>query len=117
MTFTTVEKNALTGKCEELKDSGFRLIQIGCAKLDTFEMTYSFEKGPELVSLRLCLPPEAAEMPSISGIFEQAFLYENEIHDLYGVKITGMIIDYKNKFYRTKVRWPFSASAQEDNHA
>ena len=37
-----------------------------------------------------------------------AFLYENEIHDLFGVVITHISIDYQGTLYRTAISTPFS---------
>ena len=37
-----------------------------------------------------------------------SFIYENEIHDLYGINIKNINIDYKGKFYRTDVKAAFS---------
>ena len=41
-------------------------------------------------------------------IFPAAFLYENEIHDLFGIAIEGINHDYNGKLYRTAVEAPFA---------
>ena len=43
-------------------------------------------------------------------IYPGAFLYENEIHDLFGVAITHIAIDYRGTLYRTALSTPFSVS-------
>ena len=48
------------------------------------------------------------EVPSISVIYPSAFLYENEIHDLFGVIITNIAVDYQGTLYRTALSTPFS---------
>ena len=37
-------------------------------------------------------------------------MYENEIHDLYGLTVTGMNVDFGGHFYATKVPYPFAAA-------
>jgi ech hydrogenase subunit D len=41
-------------------------------------------------------------------IYPNAFLYENEIHDLFGVAIKNINIDYRGTLYRTAIKVPFS---------
>jgi ech hydrogenase subunit D len=50
-------------------------------------------------------------LPSISGVYFSAFLYENEIHDLFGISITDIALDYKGKFYQTAGKFPFKPVA------
>ena len=40
-----------------------------------------------------------------------AFIYENEMHDLFGIPVRGMNIDYKGTLIRTAVRYPFGMPA------
>ena len=46
------------------------------------------------------------EVKSFSDIFPAAMLYENEIKELWGVKVVGMSLDYQNRFYRIKEDTP-----------
>ena len=48
---------------------GYRLVQICCTRLAHFELSYSFDKNHEFVSLRLAVPFEGASVPSISAVF------------------------------------------------
>jgi ech hydrogenase subunit D len=103
----------LLEKVREFQVKGFRLVQICCSRLpDKLEMLYSFDLDYQLTSLRLTLALDApTPVPSVSGIFLPAFLYENEIHDLYGVKIDGMAIDFKGTFYQKTMVSPFNPPA------
>ncbi|MGD9152331.1 MAG: NADH-quinone oxidoreductase subunit C [Gammaproteobacteria bacterium] len=106
----TIGKDDLLGKVQALMDDGCRLVQIGCTKLaDHFQIDYSFDKYYEFHNLRVELPLTNPELPSISAICLPAFLYENEIHDLFGINITGISIDFKGKFYRLEKDAPFSS--------
>ena len=64
------------------KASGWsRSAPRGCP--EHVELTYSFDRDSQLANLRLQLPAAEARVPSISSIYWCAFLYENEIHDLF----------------------------------
>lgn len=103
-----VDKSDLVGLVAELFSEGYRLVQIGCTTLpEAYEFTYSFDREYHLKNLRFTVAPEE-EVPSISVIYPNAFLYENEIHDLFGLAITNISVDYKGLLYQTAIKTPFS---------
>jgi ech hydrogenase subunit D len=103
-----VEKCDLVGIVAELFSEGYRLVQIGCSTLPSaYELTYSFDREYRFRNLRITVTPEES-VPSISVIYPGAFLYENEIHDLFGVAITHIAVDYRGTLYRTALGTPFS---------
>ena len=105
---TAVESCDLVGIVAGLYSDGYRLVQIGCSTLPlAYELTYSFDKDYRLINYRITIAPEE-EVPSISVIYPNAFLYENEIHDLFGVPIRHISIDYSGTLYRTTISTPFS---------
>jgi len=105
-----VAKNDLVGLVAELFAENYRLVQIGCSTLpDAYELTYSFDLEYRFKNLRFTVI-EGEEVPSISVIYPGAFLFENEIHDLFGVVITHIAVDYRGTLYRTALRAPFSVS-------
>ena len=104
---TPVEIGQLIGKVEEFRNQGYRLVQIGCTKTgDVFEINYSFDKDYEFRNIRITVMPET-EVPSITGMYWGAFIYENEMHDLFGIPVRGMNIDYKGTLIRTAIKYPF----------
>ena len=91
----------------EARNNGYRLVQICATRTKTgFELLYSFGMGSELMNLSIAIP-EDAEIMSISNIFTPAFLYENEITDLFGVNIKQISLDYQGKLYRIETPTPF----------
>ena len=92
----------------QLFAEGYRLVQIGCSTLESgYELNYSFDKDYRFKNLRITVAP-GEEVPSISVIYPNAFLYENEIHDLFGVPIKNITIDYRGTLYQTAIKTPFS---------
>lgn len=109
---TVVTTAELLAKVAEMKSSGNRLVQVSVAVADeTYEITYTFDRDLAMKHLRVVLP-KGTTLPSITGTFWYAFTYENEIHDLYGIEVTGINVDFKGTFYRTKVKYPFEASVK-----
>ena len=105
-----VDKSDLVGLVAELFAEDYRLVQIGCSTLpNAYELTYSFDREYLFKNLRFTVVP-GEEVPSISVIYPGAFLYENEIHDLFGVVITHIAIDYRGTLYRTALSTPFSVN-------
>ncbi len=103
----SVEPGDLVTKVMQLKHDGYRLAQICAVRTkEGYELSYSFGKGYELLNLRLTIS-EDTEIMSISEVFEPAFLYENEMVDLFGVKINLISLDYKGKLYRIEQEAPF----------
>ena len=128
----------LLANVQRMQTAGWRLVQVCCTRLaGDHEVSYSFDRGPmalkapapttgagpanapalvtappapepHFVTLRVRLPLENPELPSISSFYWSAFLYENEMHDLFGVNVKGMAVDFHGKLYTTAVPAPYS---------
>ena len=102
-----IERKELVGSAAGLRAAGYRLVQISCTTLaDRYEMNYSFDWDYRFKNLRITVKP-GEEVQSITRIYWNAFLYENEIHDLFGIPITNIVIDYRGTLYRTRIPSPF----------
>ncbi len=98
----------LLTRAQKYKDNGWRLVQIFARALKDDagnEITYSFGDDYELEHLRITAAP-GAKVPSISQIFAPAFLYENEMHDLFGVEVENISLDFKGTFYKLGAETP-----------
>ena len=103
-----VDKSDLVGITAKLFSEGYRFVQLGCSTLESsYELTYTFDKAYRLINLRITVVPDE-EIPSISVIYPNAFLYENELHDLFGPSVRNMSVDYRGTLYRTTLKTPFS---------
>jgi ech hydrogenase subunit D len=105
----TVEVGQIAKAVAEMKEQGYRLVQISPTTIGGFELNYSFDKDYSFTNIRVVIASDDVVVPSVSAIYPNAFLYENEIHDLFGIKIEGISVDYKGKFYRTAVKFPFGS--------
>ena len=108
--FLSIQPEELLDAVHKLKGEGYYLIQMCATKVkgsSFVNLDYSFGRDDLFVDLKQEVS-EGQEVPSISEIFFSAFLYENEIHELYGVKITNNKIDYNGHLYRTAVKRAFN---------
>jgi len=92
-----VQKDELLDAVREYYDAGLRFVTMtGFDRGDGFEVLYHFDENLALRHLQVKLARDEA-LPSISGVYLCAFLSENEIKELFGIKITGIAIDYNGR--------------------
>lgn len=103
-----IEAAGLIPAVEGYHTQGFRLVQICCVKeADRIGLHYTFDKDYDLVDLTCEIAPEAP-VPSITALFPCAFLYENEIHDLFGIVFQGLNVDFKGLLYKVSTPRAFN---------
>ncbi len=108
-TTETVTPADLVGKVREFADANWRLVQICVTRLpEGFELNYTFDKEYAFRNLRLSIPVEVPVLPSVSGVYWNAFLYENEMHDLFGITFEGLVLDFKGTLYKTAKPFAFN---------
>jgi len=76
----------------------------------SYDITWSFATDRKLEHVREHVLP-GEPVPSIGGSYPSAYLYENEMRELFGVNVTGLAVDFKGQLYQTATRVPFSPSA------
>ncbi len=113
-----MDRKAFLGRVGEYQKDGWRLAIINATSIlpteamehGAFDVSWSFAKDGAFEHLREQILP-GEEVPSISGLFGAAFLYENEMRELFGVNVTGIALDLKGQLYKTATIVPFAPSA------
>ncbi|MEG0829672.1 MAG: NADH-quinone oxidoreductase subunit C [Anaerovoracaceae bacterium] len=106
--FIPVTASELLAEVRDYKANGHRLAQICATKIsEGFQVLYSFDKEHELFNLRLIIS-EDQEIQSITGEYWSAFIYENEMHDLFGIKIKNSELDYGGQFFKVAQPTPWN---------
>ena len=108
-TMEEITPTELLGKVMTLKNKGRRLSQICAAYVnEKLELSYSFADDETNLyhNLRLVIDKET-EVCSITEFYPYAFLYENEMKELFGVNVLMINLDYNNKLYRINEEAPF----------
>lgn len=109
-----IDKAELPSKAAQMLKEGYRLVQVCCvnnASGNSFEITYSFDRAYELMNVRVQVSKDDAVVPSITDQYLAAFTYENELQDLFGLKVPGMKLNFNGNFYRLSVPTPFATVA------
>lgn len=99
----------LMEKTIEKKSENWRIIQICCADDgEHFWLYYTFgdKFGFNMVTYRIAIEKDT-KVQSITTIYPYAYLYENEMKELFGVNIDHIAVDYNNRLYRIKAVAPF----------
>ena len=99
----------LLGKAAQYKKDGYRMVQILCTRIpEGYELTYSFDKDYVMENLRVIVPLDGSVM-SVTSQYWYAFVWENEIHDLFGLKVEFIApeVDYGGKFFHLAKPMPW----------
>ncbi|MDR1798149.1 MAG: NADH-quinone oxidoreductase subunit C [Clostridiales Family XIII bacterium] len=105
----SIDAGALLGTVQDLKTAGYRLGQACATPVgDDIEVLYSFEKDFALHNVKLSVGATAPELQSITAIYPYAFIYENEMHDLFGITFKNLSLDYGGKFFKVAKSTPWN---------
>ncbi|MDE6469899.1 MAG: NADH-quinone oxidoreductase subunit C [Eubacterium sp.] len=97
----------------EKQRAGYRLAQICATAFEGYnEVIYSVVDGYKFENYKTIVPIDT-EINTISDFFPSAMLYENEMKELFDVKIKSINPDYDNKLYRIAVKAPFKKEVKE----
>jgi ech hydrogenase subunit D len=109
--FKDIELAQLANMVKDYKERAWRLTNLcGSSVEGKVELLYSFSADEELENLRVLVANDE-EVPAVSPLYPCAFMFENETHDLYGVRFTGMTLNYEGAFYPTSVPTPMNPAS------
>lgn len=112
-TLETVDIETLYKIMLEKQRDGYRLAQICATAFEGYnEVIYSVALDYTLENYKVIVPIEN-EINTISDFFPSAMLFENEMKELFGVKIKSINPDYQDKLYRIAVKTPFKKEVKE----
>lgn len=114
--FVDVPLEELLTRVQTLKHEGMRFVQM-CAETTEqgIDLLYTFYDETREHALNLCVYGIDAEsrVPSIQGLYFAAFSYENETHDLYGVRFINMKLDFGGHFFNVATSEPMTIITPE----
>jgi ech hydrogenase subunit D len=106
--FVQITATELVEKVQDLLADGYRLGQACCTEIgNEFELMYSFDKDYNLLNLQFRIP-KGEEVMSITNVCWSAFIYENEIQDLFGIKFKHSVLDYGGHFFKLHEPTPWN---------
>lgn len=126
--YTTVGIDELLPHVQALKGVGARFVQMHaecCVDDGSYRLVYTFisvraaqehiaqDGSYAIENLVVEGIDQYQEIPSISSYYPAVFPFENEAHDLFGLAITDMQIDFKGFFYQVSIAEPMSVITPE----
>ena len=126
--YTTVGIDELLSHVQALKGVGARFVQMHAERnVDdgTYRLVYTFinvraaqeqiaqDGSYAIENLVVEGIDRYQEIPSVSSYYPAVFPFENEAHDLFGLAITDMQIDFKGFFYQVSTAEPMSVITPE----
>ena len=126
--YTTVGIDELLPHVQALKGVGARFVQMHAERnVDdgTYRLVYTFinvraaqeqiaqDGSYAIENLVVEGIDRYQEIPSVSSYYPAVFPFENEAHDLFGLAITDMQIDFKGFFYQVSTAEPMSVITPE----
>ena len=126
--YTTVGIDELLSHVQALKGVGARFVQMHAERnVDdgSYRLVYTFinvraaqehiarDGNYAIESLVVEGIDQYQEIPSISSYYPAVFPFENEAHDLFGLAITDMQLDFKGFFYQVSTVEPMSVITPE----
>lgn len=126
--YTTVGIDELLSHVQALKGVGARFVQMHAERnVDdgSYRLLYTFinvrtaqehiaqDGSYAIENLVVEGIDQYQEIPSISSYYPAVFPFENEVHDLFGLAITDMQIDFKGFFYQVSTAEPMSVITPE----
>lgn len=112
-TIETVDIQTLYKIMLEKQRAGYRLAQICATAFEGYnELIYSVVNGYTFENYKVIVPIDT-QITTISDFYPSAMLYENEMKELFGVKINSINPDYQDKLYRIAVKTPFKKEVKD----
>lgn len=126
--YATVAIDELLPHVQALKGAGARFVQMHaerCVDDGSYRLVYTFinvraaqeqiarDGSYAIENLVVEGIDRYQEIPSISSYYPAVFPFENEAHDLFGLAITDMQIDFKGFFYQVSTAEPMSVITPE----
>lgn len=126
--YTTVGIDELLSHVQALKGAGARFVQMHaerCVDDGSYRLIYTFinvhaaqeqiarDGSYAIENLVVEGIDQYQEIPSISSYYPAVFPFENEVHDLFGLAITDMQVDFNGFFYQVSTAEPMSVITPE----
>lgn len=126
--YTTVGIDELLSHVQALKGVGARFVQMHAERnVDdgSYRLVYTFinvraaqehiaqDGSYAIENLVVEGIDQYQEIPSISSYYPAVFPFENEAHDLFGLAITDMQVDFNGFFYQVSTAEPMSVITPE----
>ena len=111
--FEDISIDDILSVAEREHEAHSRFVQVLCINGEEgIDLVYSYQKTADqgYAVHNYCVhgvKPET-HIPSVTGFYLVAFPFENEAHDLFGVQVDDIAIDFKGGFYKVAMDKPMT---------
>ena len=107
--YQEISVEGLPALSERMQKEGHRFVQVLAVNTEAgIDVQYTFMKDGVLEVFTIKGVTPEIPIPSITDRFIAAFVFENEIHDLFGVNVRNIAIDFGGNFYATAQPTPMT---------
>lgn len=114
--FESLPAESILADAKMRQQQGWRYVQtLAVNKDDGVDLVYAYMDMAtgKLVNLVVSDVAHGATVSSITEAFFEAFVFENEIHDLFGITFDGLALDFNGNFYRLASDKPMTVISPE----
>lgn len=112
--FRIIKLDQVHTAAEEKHHAHWRCIQTHCTNTpDGIDITYTYQKDDVIDNLMVKGVTKDQHVPSITDVYIGMFPFENEAHDLFGVQVDDIAIDFQGRFYDTAIPEPMTVISPE----
>lgn len=113
-TFSPLPLSEVHALAAEREAAGWRYVQILAVNTEEgVDLVYSYMLDGRLENFNVSGVKPTDVVPSITDLYLEAFVCENEIHDLFGVNIANIAIDFGGMFYQLSTKAPMTVVSPE----
>lgn len=111
--FEDISIDDILSVAEREHEAHSRFVQVLCINgEDDIDLVYSYQKtadqGYAVHNYRVHGVKPETHIPSVTKFYLVAFPFENEAHDLFGVQVDDIAIDFKGGFYKVAMDKPMT---------
>ena len=111
--FEDISIDDILSVAEREHEAHSRFVQVLCINgEDGIDLVYSYQKtadqGYAVHNYRVHGVKPETHIPSVTKFYLVAFPFENEAHDLFGVQVDDIAIDFKGGFYKVAMDKPMT---------
>ena len=111
--FEDISIDDIFSVAEREHEAHSRFVQVLCINGEEgIDLVYSYQKtadqGYAVHNYRVHGVKPETHIPSVTKFYLVAFAFENEAHDLFGVQVDDIAIDFKGGFYKVAMDKPMT---------
>ena len=111
--FEDISIDDILSVAEREHEAHSRFVQVLCINGEEgIDLVYSYQKtadqGYAVHNYRVHGVKPETHIPSVTKFYLVAFPFENEAHDLFGVQVDDIAIDFKGGFYKVAMDKPMT---------